>query len=253
MTLSKRLRLMLRRVGFDVHRYVSGDFGTRPDERRLKLLEHHGINLVFDVGANIGQYASNLRHSGFQGRIVSFEPTSSAFRTLQQLASPDPAWEVVHGALGDFDGSAEINVGANSQVSSLLAMLPTLAKAAPDTQYVAKESITVQKLSSIFDQYVRGSDKPFVKIDTQGFEKKILEGAAAVMERIGGLQLETSVFAFYEGEILMEDMIAFVKTLGFTLMAIEPGFTDETSGQMLQADLLFFRPLESSDKDTTTK
>jgi hypothetical protein len=62
------------------------------------------------------------------------------------------------------------------------------------------------------------------------------------MGRISGLQLETSVFAFYEQEVLMEDMIAYVKNLGFTLMGVEPGFTDDESGQMFQADLLFFRP-----------
>src|SRR5262245_57862738 len=106
MTLSKHVRLLVRRLGFDVHRFVSGDYATRPDERRLKLLQYHDINLVFDVGANVGQYAINLRNSGYQGRIVSFEPTLNAFQTLKRLTAGDPSWDAVHCALGDFDGTA---------------------------------------------------------------------------------------------------------------------------------------------------
>src|SRR5690349_18103875 len=45
-----------------------------PEQEHLKrLLSHLEIDCVFDVGANVGQYATMLRkHAGYKGRIISF-------------------------------------------------------------------------------------------------------------------------------------------------------------------------------------
>ena len=50
-----------------------------------------GVDVVLDVGANSGQYASRLREAGFDGRIASFEPLSGPFSRLQRSASNGPA------------------------------------------------------------------------------------------------------------------------------------------------------------------
>ncbi len=85
------LKTMLKRafhnVGLEVKRYSP----TRSEETRfLTGLTHHGVNLVFDVGANEGQFAQRLRESGYSGRIVSFEPIAGVWEKLKRASENDP-------------------------------------------------------------------------------------------------------------------------------------------------------------------
>lgn len=59
------LRKLICQRGFDVVRYYSV----------ARMLNQRGINLVFDVGANTGQYTTCLREHAYHGRIVFFEPS----------------------------------------------------------------------------------------------------------------------------------------------------------------------------------
>lgn len=72
----------------------------------VRILDHHGIDVVLDVGANVGQYAARLRQGGWSGRIVSFEPLPDAHATLEAAAAPDALWEVApRMALGASTGT----------------------------------------------------------------------------------------------------------------------------------------------------
>ena len=42
--------------------------------RRQKIIKYYGIDSILDVGANVGQYASELRQLNYKGDILSFEP-----------------------------------------------------------------------------------------------------------------------------------------------------------------------------------
>ena len=233
-----RLKTWLRKAGFEVERYTPT---SSPVARRMHLLATNRINLVFDVGANVGQYASSLREGGYGGRIVSFEPLSSAFSKLQANAKGDSLWEVVNAGLGDHDERATINVAGNSQSSSLLDMLPAHVRSAPVSAYVGKEDITVSRLDSVFSRYHRLGDRAFLKLDAQGYEGKILEGAALSMAQILGIQLEMSIEPLYKNEMPYLEMLGYLAGLGFTLTSIEPGFSDPESGRMLQMDGILYR------------
>ncbi len=65
----RAVRAVTHRLGFDIVRY---DPFAEIAHRRQRFLSHLGISLVFDVGANTGQYAEGLRAEGYRGRIVSF-------------------------------------------------------------------------------------------------------------------------------------------------------------------------------------
>ena len=66
----------------------------------LALIKERNIDAVIDVGANEGQFAINLRKSGFTGVIHSFEPTSEAYNKLKNNAEDDNNWFTHNQALG---------------------------------------------------------------------------------------------------------------------------------------------------------
>jgi FkbM family methyltransferase len=234
----QRVRSALRRVSLDVMKF---DAGTHPLARRMRLLEAYGIDLVLDVGANVGQYASELRSLGYRGRIVSFEPLSGAFAILQQRAARDERWTAVHAGLGAAAGKAIINIAGNSQSSSLLPMLETHVRAAPESAYVGTEEITLDTLASALEKHATPPVRALVKIDAQGYERKILDAGGPAFDRVVGAQLEMSLTPLYQGEFLIAPMIEYMAARGMQLMSIEPGYADPENGRLLQADGLFFR------------
>jgi FkbM family methyltransferase len=231
-----KFKKLLRKFGVDIV-YFPGD----ALRGRISLLKAHSINLLFDVGANEGQYAQLMRTIGYTGRIVSFEPLSSAFPILAARAKQDNAWEAVHMAIGDEDGEVEINIAANSQSSSILDMLPSHVQAAPDSSYIGREKVPIARIDSIARRYYREGDNLFLKVDTQGFERKVIEGASATLEAVRGIQLEMSIVELYQGEDTFIDMIAWLQQKGYELHSLEPGFREPNTGRLLQVDGIFFR------------
>ncbi|MFC1771778.1 FkbM family methyltransferase [Pseudomonadota bacterium] len=236
--IKKSIRNLIRQLGFDLVRYEPK---THPLARRKKILDTYNINLVLDVGANIGQYGKQLREIGYKKKIVSFEPLKSAYDLLSDNAEKDKLWEIHNFALGDKEESAIINIAANSFSSSLLEMLPSHIKSAPNSKYVGHENIQVRTLDSVYPKVASQTDKAYLKIDTQGFEENVLKGAENSLNYIDTIQLEMSLTPLYRDEPLFDEMYQFLFQKGYTLISIETGFSDEQTGQLLQFDGIFHR------------
>ena len=237
--MKKRLKSALHSFGFDLRRYNPA---YSPEAQIAGLLDRLAIDTVFDIGANIGQYGSELRALGYTGRIVSFEPLSSAHARLQATAAADGRWTVApRVAVGDMDGATQINIAGNSVSSSVLDMLASHADAAPDSRYTGKEAVDVARLDSIATQYLRADSRLFVKVDTQGFEAAVLAGAATTLTRTLAVQLELSLMPLYAGQARFETIIAQMRAAGFEVWTLWPGFADPATRRMLQIDALFVR------------
>lgn len=236
----QRSGLIARAVALQLSNY----YPERTSKRQfVKQLESRNVDVVFDVGANSGQYSAGLRKAGFNGRIVSFEPLSDSFSRLKSKAVNDPLWDCEQSALGDVDGTISINIAGNAeQSSSVLPMLKRHQDAYPPANYVGTQDVPIHRLDTVAPSILRTTDRVFLKIDVQGFEKQVLAGAkSTVNDRCVGLQLELSFLPLYEGGMLINEALNLLYSSGFTLTGLLPCFTDPRNGQMLQADGVFFR------------
>jgi len=224
----------LRRRGLDITR--------NPFSTQLKqILDHQGIESVLDIGANIGQYGATLRSSGFSGRIVSCEPQSAAYELLTQRTDKDPKWKALNTAAGAMPGSLEINISANSFSSSFLPTSKLHLDIAPASRTTGTETVAVTTADAVISEQSLDPTRTLLKVDTQGFEDQVLDGAHASLPTLAAVQLEMSLATIYEGQKLFGALLARMTDAGFSLYALEPGFADPRNGQLLWCDGVFVR------------
>ncbi|MEM7043796.1 MAG: FkbM family methyltransferase [Pseudomonadota bacterium] len=240
----KPLQRLARHVGYDL---TPSKKAKSPNAQLVALLKHQRIDTVLDVGANVGQYGQRLRDWGYDGRIISFEPLSSAYEKLQAISAPDRNWEVApRMAVGDVDGEIDIQVSAESDMSSILAQSDLMKKISPTSRIEATERVPVHRLDSIAMDYVTGEGRAFLKVDTQGFEPQVLDGGETLLKKLVGIQLEMSLLPIYQGEHDYLTMIRRLEAVGFTLHLVLPGYFERKLGRMLEIDGVFVRKQATS-------
>lgn len=227
-----------RRCGFDLISYKPA---SHPTLRRRAIIRELKPDVVLDVGANVGQFGRRLRQGGFTGRIISFEPMAKAFEKLSRVSDSDPLWEVHNFGLGREKATAEIHVTANSASSSLLEMMPRHSDACPSSRVVGGEEVKINALNDLVAGLSLEGKRVYVKIDTQGFEMQVLQGATKILDQVVGMEVEVSLAELYKGQPEFSDVYEFLKGKGFAPVAFQPAFCDAKTGFMLQVDAFFVR------------
>lgn len=204
-----------------------------------KYLTDFHVDCLLDVGANVGQFASEARAVGYSGRIESFEPLSAAFAVLEKKSCRDAFWNIHRYALGERRDVLSINVSGNLPSSSFLDINEEFMNGTLDLGTVAQEQVDVRTLDEVFEEIVHDAGSVYLKLDTQGFEKYVIEGARACIQRVAIVQMELSLTQTYGGEALIEEMVSVMRGLGFQPWWILDGFKDASTLQLFQADVFF--------------
>jgi FkbM family methyltransferase len=221
-------------AGFDV---IRSPF----KHRVVHAMSQRGIRDVLDIGANTGQFAAAMRRAKVAGRIVSVEPLRDAFEQLRSHAAADPSWAVERAAVSATPGTVTINVSANSASSSVLPMLDRHAVAAPASRYVGTEEVEATTVDDLVRRHGLHPETTMLKIDVQGHELAVLEGAADTLPRFGAVRVELTVVPLYEGQALMPELMTHLDAHGLDLWVLEQGFNDPVTRRQLQYDGTFFR------------
>jgi FkbM family methyltransferase len=209
--------------------------------RVTTVMRSLGLDTVLDVGANIGQFGSALRASGFRGTILSCEPLTRAFAQLARRTARDPAWTALHTAVGAEPGQLKIHVAGNSFSSSVLPMTSAHAEAAPGSEFVGAEMVDVTTVSALVSERRIDPARALLKIDTQGYEGPVLDGAGSLAGSFAAIALELSFVPLYAGQQLFDDLVERLRAAGYVLYGLDAGFADPRTGRMLQCDGLFVR------------
>jgi FkbM family methyltransferase len=230
-----RVKGLGRRAGLELRRYNATN---ALDAMRTVQLARREVDLVLDGGANAGQWAAGVRVGGYIGPLVSFEPLRDAHARLVARAARDPRWEARRLALDDHDGEAELHVAGNSWSSSLLDMADRHLETAPESAYVATETVAVARLDGVV---LPDAGRIALKLDVQGAELRALRGAEGLLDRVVLVELELSLRELYVGGPLWPEIQDWLGERGYRLAGVEQSLVDHASGELLQANALFAR------------
>jgi FkbM family methyltransferase len=213
--------------------------------RRWGHFQARQVDLVVDVGANAGQYGQALRSMGYRGQIVSVEPLPDAWPELERRSVKDSRWRAIHLALGKSDSIAPMFVAENSYSSSLYPTTSDHERAAPGARAIGQIDVEVHRLEGVADDLIGSARTPLLKVDTQGSELDILEGAGAAIARFAGVQVELSLVPMYVGAPTIWEVVDWLEARGFILCELEPEFSDPVTGRLLQVNGIFFRSADA--------
>ena len=200
----------------------------------VKAMHVVQTDIVLDVGANTGQFAMDIRKKGYDGKIVSFEPLKNAWKQLKYNAAKDINWEVHERvAIGDKNGLVDINISKNSVSSSILPMLEAHSEADSTSIYIGKEKSKIITLDVVIDDYLDNNSNCFIKLDTQGYEWQVLDGASNILKKANGILCEVSLVPLYEGQHLWMDVLSRLEKEGFLIWSIQKGFFNKFDGRTL--------------------
>lgn len=194
-------------------------------EHLAELFDRTEPECVLDVGANAGQYGTMLRQLGYRGWIVSFEPVQRAFDRLSELAGRDGRWRVFRLALGARAERRRIAVSSLSVFSSFKPFGAYADQAFPGASDVAGyEEVDVRTLNDSWPELLSGlpQRRVFLKLDTQGSDLDVVQGATGVLPRLIGVQLEAALTPIYEQVPTLPETLEYLRGLGLGLTGIFP-------------------------------
>lgn len=203
------------------------------------------IRTVLDIGANVGQFASQMHRLLPDARMYSFEPLPDCYRQLLQKMEQVETFRAFNFALGDRNGREQIYRNDFTPSSSLLPMDGQLAQSFPFAATATPQQIEIRRLDDLAEELAL--EQPILmKIDVQGMEDKVLLGAENVLALTSILIVETSFRTLYRGQALFDGIYRLLGERGFTFMGSEHNIRDPKDGRVLQADSVFMRQNETS-------
>ncbi len=232
-----------------LHRRIAKIFGYELIKRKkhptldthvINLINHYKIDLVLDVGANYGQFGSMLRRERYKGDIHSFEPVCHSFDNLKKTSLNDKKWFVHKLAIDAARGKQEINVSTASDMSSFLSPNKFGKERFKKINVVQKEMVEVETIDGFLSRRISDFNKKriLLKMDTQGYDLKVLEGSLNSLDYIVGILSEISLIPIYSGMPHYLDALRKYEDHGFVVTGLYPVTRENKSLSVIEMDCM---------------
>ena len=204
--LLKRVRSIVRRLGWDVIRY-------HPIWPTLAGMERLPVRTVLDIGAYDGDTARIFRRLFPAAHLYCFEPQPEPFKALEAWAATQKG--MVHAlpfALGNHNGTAELHWDPNApRMASLTSPWPNRPNGRPDA---ITRLTPIMRLDDAVNAHVHLTDGLLVKIDVEGSERAAVEGGPETLRRCVACIMEFHAVSRFAGQMNLREGLEVLAELG---------------------------------------
>jgi FkbM family methyltransferase len=234
-----------RAFGYDIHRHTVG----AQDERNDPFLQQKALlgacpsePIIFDIGAHVGGVTSVYRRLFPMATIYAFEPFPESFRKLQTSFASDRFIRPYQLGFADRPGTIPFNVNEDKMTNSLL--MTEAAAVSFWGNVVQKIGETEVEVTTV-DEFCERNDVDQVhimKVDTQGAEKRVLQGADRMLreKRISCIFTEILLVPTYAGQGKFHEILELLDNRGYNLFSMYDFDFRPGSNRLLQVDAIFF-------------
>jgi FkbM family methyltransferase len=203
----------------------------------------HQVDLIIDIGANRGQFSTEIFDAGYSGKIVSFEPVPKAHQRLGETAKKSrKSWLVApRMALSDHSGSSEFYITDVDTSSSLLQPTDDFVKTLSQVKVVESIEVKTERLDDVVDKFISEEKSIFLKLDVQGNEHSVLRGAGETLSRCQGVLVEVCIDSLYSDQSKLDDILNLISEAGFGLWDINTAYRNPDTLRIGAIDVLGFR------------
>jgi FkbM family methyltransferase len=176
-------------------------------------------DLVLDVGGNHGEWSTYALRAQPSIRIMAFEPVPPVFADLQANLGGNGNVQLFNYALSDKTGTASFHYYPEADGLSGFYYREVLRGDHPDPHVIE----VAEKTLDLFCKENGINEIGFVKIDTEGAEWKILQGARDLIEnrKIRAIQFEYGG-CYIDAKTTLKDVAQFLTTHGYLIFRIVP-------------------------------
>ncbi|MBD2176627.1 FkbM family methyltransferase [Pseudanabaena sp. FACHB-1998] len=211
-------------------------------------LQLNKIDLLIDVGANLGQFALDARRTGYTGEIISFEPIAANQEYLNNLAlaDKDNNWKIIPYALGSETSELQLNVYKDDSFSSLHSV-NFLAQSSfgkmVELDHV--ETVKIHTIDEVAESLgINPSRRIFLKTDTQGHDAEVIKGGQQTLNYVLGILTEATVKPLYDECVTLEDLSKLLASMGFVYGGMFPISYIPGTLELIELDCYFTRKSE---------
>lgn len=206
----------------------------------IEFLAKQKVNTLIDVGASHGNFIELVRSVHPSCGVIAFEPLPNAFAVLGNKFQNDPNVKLHNIAIGKKIGEIQFFENDYSFSSSVLRLGDRHIEEFPYAKSVLNRLVQIDCLDNMIqNSQIQGPI--LLKIDVQGLEKEVIEGAIKILSLVDYLLIEVSFEELYEGQSLFEDINQQLNDLGLFYNGNFGQLYSSTNGKILQADALYIR------------
>jgi FkbM family methyltransferase len=175
-----------------------------------------------------------------RAQIYAFEPLPDCCSELARRFGRNESFQAFPVAIGAAHDRATLWRSSYAKSSSVLPMADLHKDSFPWSAGSTPLTVEMRTLDEYLEQ-LKLAEKVLLKIDVQGYEAQVLNGATDFLKRVSYVLLEVSFQPLYEGQGAFAEIHAFLQNAGFSYSGNLEQLLSPLDGSVLQADALFVR------------